>query len=50
MKQALRISILMFGLLGTFLSVATPQVPTPDGGPIILCPEAKCQSGGLPPL
>jgi len=54
MKQALRISILMFGIVGTYLSAAAPQVPAPDGGPIITCPtnqNSKCNnSGGLPPL
>ena len=55
MKQALRISILMFGIVGTYISAAVPQVPAPDGGPIITCPaqqqlQNKCNnSGGLPP-
>jgi hypothetical protein len=53
MKQTLRISVLI-GLVGTFLSVAVPQVPAPDGGPIITCPaqqtlQQKCDNG-LPPL
>jgi hypothetical protein len=56
MKQTLRISVLMFGLVGTVLSVAVPQVPAPDGGPIITCPaqqtlQQRCDnSGGLPPM
>ena len=45
MKQIVRISVLVFGLLGTYLSVAIPQVPAPDGGPIITCPSGSC----LPP-
>jgi hypothetical protein len=54
MKQAVRISVLMFGLVGTYVAAAVPQVPAPDGGPILLCPpqqqlEAKCQAG-LPPM
>jgi hypothetical protein len=57
MKQAVRISVLMFGLVGTYVAAAVPQVPAPDGGPILLCPpqqqqlEAKCVQGtGLPPI
>lgn len=55
MKQTLRISVLMFGLVGTFLSVAVPQLPAPDGGPIFTCPaqqqlQNKCSGLGLPPL
>ena len=34
MKHALRISILMCGLVGTYVAAAVPQVPAPDGGPI----------------
>ena len=56
MKQAVRVMILMFGLLGTYVAAAVPQVPTPDGGPILLCPPQqqqeqakKCESG-LPPM
>jgi len=56
MKQAIRISVLMFGLVGTYVAAAVPQVPTPDGGPILTCPsqqqlENKCSGGGgLPPM
>ncbi len=53
MKQAIRISILMFGLVGTYVVAAVPQVPAPDGGPILTCPpqqlESRCSSG-LPPM
>jgi hypothetical protein len=54
MKQAIRISVLMFGLVGTYVAAAVPQVPTPDGGPILLCPpqqqlQGNCQTG-LPPI
>jgi hypothetical protein len=41
MKQAIRISVLMFGLVGTYMAAAVPQVPTPDGGPILLCPPQQ---------
>ena len=53
MKQVIRISILMMGLVGTYVAAAVPQVPAPDGGPILTCPpqqlDAKC-SAGLPPM
>jgi hypothetical protein len=40
MKQAIRIAILMCGLVGTYVAAAViPQVPAPeDGGPIPVCP------------
>jgi hypothetical protein len=57
MKHAVRISVLMFGLVGTYVAAAVPQVPAPDGGPIMLCPPqqqlgvGKCTNGtGLPPM
>jgi hypothetical protein len=57
MKHAVRISVLMFGLVGTYLAAAVPQVPAPDGGPILTCPpsqqlDTKCtqSSNGLPPM
>ena len=53
MKQAIRIAILMFGLVGTYVAAAVPQVPTPDGGPLPLCPPpgTQCKGGnGLPPM
>lgn len=51
MKQAVRISILMLGLVGTYMAAAVPQVPAPDGGPIPLCPPGhKCSGGNLPPM
>jgi hypothetical protein len=30
MKHAVRISILMLGLVGTYVAAAVPQVPAPD--------------------
>jgi hypothetical protein len=50
MKRAFRISILMVGLVGTFVAAAVQQVPALDGGPLILCPPKSqgCQST-LPP-
>jgi hypothetical protein len=56
MKQAIRIAILMFGLVGTYVAAAVPQVPTPDGGPIPLCPpsqqalQGKCDQVPVAPM
>ena len=56
MKQAVRISVLMFGLVGTYVAAAVPQVAARDGGPILTCPpqqqlENRCSGGGgLPPM
>lgn len=46
MKRAIRTAILIVGLVGTFLAAAVPQVPTADGGPLLLCPPkaTHCQS------
>jgi hypothetical protein len=41
MKNVVRTSILMLGLVGTFVTAAVPQVPAPDGGPIPLCPPQQ---------
>ena len=45
MKRAIRISVLMVGLVGTFLVATAPQVPAADGGPILVCPpgDKHCQ-------
>jgi hypothetical protein len=50
MKLAIRISILMLGLVGTYVAAAVQQVPAFDGGPILVCPprDARCQIN-LPP-
>lgn len=50
MKRAIRISVLIVGLVGTYVAAAVQQVPAPDGGPIILCPPRtpNC-SNNLPP-
>ena len=47
MKRAIRIAILMTGLVGTFVAAAVQQVPAADGGPILLCPPKtpNCQTG-----
>jgi hypothetical protein len=49
MKQAFRISILMYGLVGTYISAAVPQVPAPDGGPILVCPPQQQLQGKCAP-
>jgi hypothetical protein len=46
MKRAIRISILMVGLVGTFIAASVQQVPALDGGPLPLCPPK--QSGCIP--
>jgi len=38
MKRAIRIAILMVGLVGTFIAASVQQVPAQDGGPLPLCP------------
>ncbi len=50
MKRAIRIAILMVGLVGTFIAAAVQQVPAADGGPLFLCPPKtpNCQTT-LPP-
>jgi hypothetical protein len=47
MKHVIRIAVLMLGLVGTYVAAAVPQVPTPDGGPILTCQHSRC---GLPPM
>jgi hypothetical protein len=51
MKRAIRISILIVGLVGTFIVANVPQVPAADGGPIFVCPPGNkhCQVN-LPPM
>ena len=41
MKRAIRIAILMVGLVGTFIAAAVQQVPAADGGPLLLCPPRQ---------
>ena len=38
MKLVIRTSILMLGLVGTYVLAAVPKVPALDGGSIPLCP------------
>lgn len=50
MKRAIRISILMLGLVGTYVAASVQQVPAFDGGPIMVCPpnQRNCPIN-LPP-
>jgi len=48
MKRALRISILMAGLVGTFIAAAVQQVPAQDGGPLLLCPPRQQNCSTMP--
>jgi hypothetical protein len=41
MNRAIRIAILMLGLVGTFVAATVPQVAAEDGGPILTCPGCK---------
>ena len=41
MKHGIRISILMLGLVGTYVAAAVPKFAAPDGGPIITCPPQQ---------
>jgi hypothetical protein len=50
MKRAIRMAVLMVGLVGTFIAAAVQQVPAADGGPLLLCPpgQKNCNSTTLP--
>ena len=51
MKRAIRTSLLMIGLVGTYVMAAVPQVPALDGGPLPLCPPGyKCPGGSGGPI
>jgi len=50
MKRAIRMSILMLGLVGTYFAAAVQQVAAFDGGPILVCPpNSKTCQMNLPP-
>jgi hypothetical protein len=51
MKRTIRISILILGLVGTFVVATVPQVPAADGGPIFVCPpgDKHCEIN-MPPM
>lgn len=37
MKRAVRMLILMVGLIGVYEALAAPTMPAPDGGPLPMC-------------
>jgi len=44
MKRAVRMLILMVGLVCTYAAVAVPAFTAPDGGPIPVCnPKTGCR-------
>lgn len=46
MKNAVRLIVLMLGLVTTYVALAAPMLPAPDGGPIPTCnPQLECGSG-----
>ena len=47
MKRAIRITILMVGLVGTFIAAAVQQVPALDGGPFF-CAHPDNQTAQQP--
>jgi hypothetical protein len=50
-KLVAKITILTAVMIGTFLAASVQQVPSADGGPLLLCPprSTHCQSS-LPTL
>jgi hypothetical protein len=48
MKKAIRISVLMVGLVGTFIAATVQQVPALDGDPIPTCPPPTKVCPGIP--
>jgi hypothetical protein len=52
-KLAIRIAILVVGMVGTFVAASVQTVPVADGGPIFLCPpgtQKTCQTTLPPPM
>ena len=47
MKNAIRLVVLLLGLVTTYVAVAAPMLPAPDGGPMPTCnPKKGCGPGG----
>lgn len=47
MKNAIRLVVLMLGLVTTYVALAAPMLPAPDGGPIPTCnPRTGCGPNG----
>lgn len=49
MNRAIRIAVLIVGMVGTFLAAYVQPVPSADGGPILVCPQATVKCGFMPP-
>ena len=45
MKRAVRMLVLMLGLVGTYMVAAVPRVPVLEGGPIPMCPPKRPNCG-----
>ncbi len=47
MKNAIRLVVLMLGLVTTYVALAAPMLPAPDGGPMPTCrPTKGCGPSG----
>jgi hypothetical protein len=47
MKNAVRLIVLMLGLVTTYVALAAPMLPAPDGGPMPTCnPKTGCKPNG----
>jgi hypothetical protein len=47
MKNAIRLVVLMLALVTTYVALAVPMLPAPDGGPIPTCnPKTGCGPNG----
>jgi hypothetical protein len=48
MKNVIRLVVLMLGLATTYVALAAPMLPAPDGGPLPLCnPKTGCGPQGF---
>jgi len=48
MKNVLRLVVLVLGLATTYVALAAPMLPAPDGGPMPLCnPKTGCGPNGF---
>jgi hypothetical protein len=47
MNNAIRLVVLVIALATSYLAIAAPMLPAPDGGPIPTCnPKTGCGPGG----
>ena len=48
MKTVLRLVVLVLGLATTYVALAAPMLPAPDGGPMPTCnPKTGCGPNGF---